>query len=92
MFGVPLLLYDIYQLEASYSNIELCKNGQSFIRSVKLALEKMLSQTNFLDYLFLDYLILELLYMYLKKSCDCKFSCAFLLFRCPADRVWEGDL
>ena len=35
----------------------------------------------------LDYLILELLYMYLKKSCECKFSCAFLLFRCPADRV-----
>lgn len=48
MFDVPCFS-DIYQLEASYSNAELWENDQSFLRSVKLALEKMLGQTNFLE-------------------------------------------
>lgn len=30
MFDVSLLLYAIYQLEASYSNAELWENDQSF--------------------------------------------------------------
>lgn len=41
MFDGPLLLCDIYKLEASYSNIEVWKNYQSFIRSAKLTLNKV---------------------------------------------------